>query len=52
MFYTEEQFCYAKPDQWDGDFIFIDGVEYEVFETAMDCTSFFEKDGQTYIVKE
>ena len=53
MMFDENQFCYCKPDKYDGDFVFVDGVEYEIFETAMDCTSYIiDKSGQSRILTE
>ena len=52
MFYKEGNYCYCKPDKWDGDFVVVANVEYPVYySTGPDDVCYIEtKDGQSHIL--
>ena len=52
MFYVNGSYCYVKPDSFDGDFCFVDGVEYQVDFNYQGDAFITDSKGQTYIITE
>ena len=54
MFYKKDHLCFVSVDKHDGDFVVVDGKEYQVhfddFHGQEYGTAYVMKDGQSWII--
>ena len=52
MFFVNGSYCYCIPDSFDGDFCFVNGVEYQVDFNYQGDAFITDSKGQTHIIVE